>query len=109
MQLEKIIIDTPGYRSEVLVGEKLENVGTLLPVKGIAIITDDNVLRLYGKSFSEFRVYSVTPGEESKKLEVIERLAERLLDEGIDRSGFILAVGGGVVCDIAGFLASIYM
>lgn len=109
MQLEKIIIDTPGYRSEVLVGEKLENAGTLLPVKGIAIITDDNVLRLYGKSFPEFPVYSVTPGEESKKLEVIERLAEQLLDEGIDRSGFILAVGGGVVCDIAGFLASIYM
>lgn len=107
--MEKIIIDTPGYRSEVLVGEKLGNAGTLLPVKGIAIITDDNVLKLYGKSFPEFPVFSVTPGEESKKLEVIERLAERLLEGGIDRSGFILAVGGGVVCDIAGFLASIYM
>jgi 3-dehydroquinate synthase len=34
---------------------------------------------------------------------------DQLLDEGVDRSGFILAIGGGVVCDIAGFLASIYM
>ena len=33
----------------------------------------------------------------------------KLLGAGIDRSGFILAVGGGVVCDMAGFLASIYM
>ena len=36
-------------------------------------------------------------------------MPEKLLDAGIDRSGFILAVGGGVVCDLAGFLASIYM
>jgi 3-dehydroquinate synthase len=42
-------------------------------------------------------------------MEVIESLASKLLEEGIDRSGFILAAGGGVVCDVAGFLASIYM
>ena len=63
----------------------------------------------YGDKFPEVPVFSVTPGEESKKLEVIEHLAEKLLDAGIDRSGFILAIGGGVVCDLAGFLASIYM
>ena len=49
------------------------------------------------------------PGEESKKLKVVEYLAEKLLAAGIDRTGFILAVGGGVVCDLAGFLASVYM
>jgi 3-dehydroquinate synthase len=54
-------------------------------------------------------VFSVTPGEKSKKLSVIEHLAGELLGSGIDRSGFILAIGGGVVCDIAGFLASVYM
>jgi 3-dehydroquinate synthase len=73
------------------------------------IITDDNVKRQYGNRFPEAPVFAVTPGEVSKKLEVIEHLAERLLEEGIDRSGFILAIGGGVVCDLAGFLASIYM
>jgi len=52
---------------------------------------------------------TISPGEGSKKLEVIEHLAEKLLEAGIDRTGFILAVGGGVVCDIAGFLASVYM
>ena len=45
----------------------------------------------------------------TKKLEDIEFLAERLLETGIDRSGFILGIGGGVVSDISGFLASIYM
>jgi len=73
------------------------------------IITDENIQNLYNLRFPGIPVIAVTPGEESKKLEVIESLAEKLLAEGIDRTGFILAVGGGVVCDLAGFLASIYM
>lgn len=93
----------------MLVGGNWEDTGVLLPEKGVAIITDDNVFNIYGGKFPQFPVFSVTPGEESKKLEVVEHLAEQLLETGIDRSGFILAVGGGVVCDIAGFLASIYM
>lgn len=108
--MEKIIIKTPGFRSEILVGEKWnEKVSGLLPDTGTIIITDANVNRLYGRGFPDVPVFSLSPGEGSKKLSVIEYLAERLLEAGIDRSGFILAVGGGVVCDIAGFLASVYM
>jgi 3-dehydroquinate synthase len=107
--LEKIAIHTPGFRSEILVGERWDAVTGLLPEKGVIIITDDNVNRLYGDKFPKIPVFSLSPGEESKKLEVIEYLAEQLLLAGIDRSGFVLAVGGGVVCDIAGFLASVYM
>jgi 3-dehydroquinate synthase len=107
--LEKIEINTPGYKSEIFVGEKWESVLTLIPDKGTVIITDDNVKQLYGSRFPKVPVFSLSPGERSKKLEVIEDMAGKLLDAGIDRTGFILAVGGGVVCDFAGFLASIYM
>ena len=107
--MEKIIINTPGFRSEILVGERWEAVSGLLPENGTIIITDDNVIKLYGSGFPKAPVISVTPGEGTKKLEVIEYLAAQLLAAGIDRTGFVLAIGGGVVCDIAGFLASIYM
>jgi 3-dehydroquinate synthase len=107
--LEKIVINIPGTSSEIFVGRNWESVFELLPESGVVIITDDNVKRIYGHKFPQVPVFSVSPGEESKKLAVIENLAEKLLDQGIDRSGLILAVGGGVVCDIAGFLASIYM
>ena len=75
----------------------------------MAIITDNNIHRIYGAGFPDFPVFQVKAGEISKKMEVVESLAERLIETGIDRSGFILGIGGGVVCDIAGFLASIYM
>jgi 3-dehydroquinate synthase len=107
--LEKIVIKTPASRSEILVGEKWENVTMHLPLDGVVIITDENVKRLYGDRFPMFPVFTIVPGEGSKRLEVIEKLAGKLLDTGIDRSGFVLAIGGGVVCDLAGFLASIYM
>jgi 3-dehydroquinate synthase len=107
--LEKIIINTLGFRSEILVGERWEAVSALLPEKGTVIITDENVSQLYGSRFPQVPVFSLAPGEGSKKLEVIEYLAGQLIEAGIDRTGFVLAVGGGVVCDVAGFLASIYM
>jgi 3-dehydroquinate synthase len=107
--LEKIFINTPLTKSEILVGQPWETVGELMPESGVVIITDDNILRFYGDKFPDAPVFSVTPGEGSKKLDVIEDLAGKLLDSGIDRSGFVLAVGGGVVCDLAGFLASVYM
>lgn len=107
--MEKITINTSCCRSEILVGVKWETAFGMLPEKGAVIITDDNVNRLYGSKFPDIPVFSINPGETSKNLEVIGFLASKLLKEGIDRSGFILAAGGGVVSDVAGFLASIYM
>ena len=107
--MEKIVINTPGSRSEIMIGAGWELVTDFLPDKGVVIVTDDNIRRIYGDRFPDIPVFSVLPGEESKKLTVIEQLSERLLNAGIDRNGFILAVGGGVVSDLAGFLASVYL
>jgi 3-dehydroquinate synthase len=107
--LERIVITASGTISEIFVGKPWETVAEMLPESGVVIITDENVFNIYGNRFPAFPVSKIIPGEESKRLKIIENLAEQLLEKGIDRSGFILAVGGGVVCDIAGFLASVYM
>ncbi|MFQ6131863.1 MAG: 3-dehydroquinate synthase [Armatimonadota bacterium] len=51
----------------------------------------------------------VPPGERSKTLGQTRKLYDRLLEAGIDRSGFVAALGGGVVGDLAGFAAATYM
>jgi len=107
--LDKIIVKTEGSVSEILIGIKWESVRERIPSSGTVVITDNNVHRIYRDRFPDIPVFQVKPGESSKKLEVIENLAERLMESGIDRSGFLLGIGGGVVCDITGFLASIYM
>lgn len=95
--------------SGIMVGARWEAVVKLLPENSVVIITDENVYKIYGKLFPDYPVLKIKPGEESKQLKVVEKLAGKLLDNGLDRSGFILGIGGGVVSDIAGFLASVYM
>lgn len=107
--MEKILLSTPASQSEIFVGLEWESVATMIPANNSVIVTDSNVKRLYGDRFPDIPILIVPPGENSKKLEMVEELAVQLLNEGVDRSGFILAIGGGVVCDLAGFLASVYM
>jgi len=107
--LDRIDIETGDSLSAILVGANWEAVTKLLPDSNVIILTDDNLQRLYGRRFPGFPVISVTPGEGSKQLRVAEKICKQMLDAGIDRDGYLLAIGGGVVCDLAGFIASVYM
>ncbi|MBE0676598.1 MAG: 3-dehydroquinate synthase [Bacteroidales bacterium] len=108
--IETIEINVNEGSSSIIFDSAWGRVSSLLPEDAdIVIITDDNVRRIYGSSFPDYPVLSVAPGEESKSLAIVGKLIEDLLQLGIDREGFILAIGGGVVCDLAGFLASVYM
>lgn len=107
--MKRIILETPGSVSAILIGARWEAVIKLLPVSNVVIITDQNISRIYGSKFPGFPVLKIKPGEQSKTLNVVEKLCNDMLRLGIDRSGFILGIGGGVVCDITGFTASVYL
>lgn len=82
-----------------------------------AVITDANVARLYGMRIRAalsrpglgVHVFAIPPGERSKTLSTVESLAQKLVAAGIERTDIIVALGGGVVGDLAGFLAATYM
>ena len=107
--MEKIIIDTGDSLSGIVVGGRWQAVVKMLPESGVVIITDDNVYDKYGIDFPAFPVIKIRPGEGSKTLSTVGRIIDELLKIGADRSCFILGIGGGVVCDLAGFVASIYL
>lgn len=107
--MEKIVIQGRFSNSAILVGESLDNLTRYIPTNGVYIITDGNVNAIYRARFPECPTFVVEPGEASKHIEVIVKIYRWLLDSGADRSSFIVAIGGGVVCDIAGFVASTFM
>ena len=107
--MQRILIDGSSGSSQILVGERLENLPRYLPRAKTVIITDTHVNDLYGHLFPANDVIAIGCGEEIKTLDTVRRLYERLIDLEVDRSGFIVGVGGGVVCDIAGFVAATYM
>lgn len=98
-------------------GELGALVRRLLPASRALIVTDDNVAALYGeRAAAALRSAGLTaelavipPGEESKSLAVAETLYSRAIAAGLDRKSPIIAVGGGVVGDLAGFVAATYM
>jgi 3-dehydroquinate synthase len=107
--MKEILINGRTGESRVIIGETLDNVGKYMPSSNVFIITDMNVKEFHGASFPKFPIYCIEPGENSKNLETAGEIYHWLLDMGADRSSFILGIGGGVVCDLAGFVASTYM
>lgn len=107
--METILIEGQNGNSTVIVDERIEEVAKYLPKKKLFIITDKNIEKHYAKVFPEAPFFSINPGEPSKQLGYIESIYRWLLENNADRSSFILGIGGGVVCDIAGFVASTYM
>jgi len=95
--------------STILVGESMENLGRYLPAGRTVVITDGNVRQLYQDRFPQAPVLSIGSGEDFKTLETAKDLYETMVSLEVDRSTFILGIGGGIVCDVAGFVASTFL
>ena len=95
--------------SSILIGETIANVGNYLPSTGVYVLTDKKVEHLYGHHFAAYPSFTIGQGEEHKTLQTVETIYRWLLENNADRSSFILAVGGGLVCDVAGYVASTFM
>ncbi len=109
---EILPIRYPNGRYQVVVGsDLLPAVRELASIRGpLAIITDSNVGSLHAERCGAVRCVTTIPaGEEFKTLATVQQIYDELLTCGIDRQGTILALGGGVVGDMAGFVAATYM
>lgn len=109
---KRIAIEHPSDSYEFIVGGGLlPFVRQLARVEGmLVIITDENVGELYAPSCGDVdHVITIPVGKQFKTLETVESIYNQLLDIKFDRSGTIVALGGSVVGDIAGFVAATYM
>jgi 3-dehydroquinate synthase len=107
--MNSITIHTNTRDSKILIGEKFANLKQYLPPGKTIIITDDNIIRLYGNVLPTFPVITIGQGEQHKTMETLNSIFDQLINLEADRSTFILGIGGGIVCDVTGFAASIYM
>ncbi len=106
--MEKIQI-TIKNNSKVIIGEHITNVDKYINHEKTIIITDKNISKYYSKKLPKYPIITIETGEKIKTLLTISTIVEKLIALQADRSTFLLGVGGGIVCDITGFVASIYM
>lgn len=77
--------------------------------KASVIITDENVFNNHQKRFKGWNTIILKPGEQFKIQETVDAVIDQLIEMEADRKTTLVGVGGGVVTDIAGYVASIYM
>ncbi|MGE5101570.1 MAG: 3-dehydroquinate synthase [Deltaproteobacteria bacterium] len=111
-------IDLPTYRVSVgagIISNVREIVERTAPAHRYAIITDDNVGSRYAPAVAShlgaarISVLTIPAGEEQKTRETWSRLTDEMLAAGFGRDTTIIALGGGVVGDLAGFVAATFM
>jgi 3-dehydroquinate synthase len=119
--MTSIIVQAGTQNYEALVGSNLlEQTGALLSPRlsgrACAIVSDNNVAGHFAQTLIQsltsagFKptLITIPPGENSKSLGQAEAICDRMSEVGLDRSSFLVALGGGMVGDLAGFAAAIY-
>lgn len=96
-------------RSRVVVGDVAEWLPKLLPDKRIVVVSDANIDRHYHSLLERFDHVLIGQGETNKTLITADTIYKRFIELGVDRSSFVLGIGGGIVTDVAGFVAATYM
>lgn len=80
----------------------------LAPAENSFIITDENLMLHYQDLFKPWKVITIPAGEASKSLAVLDDIIRQLIALDAGREATIIGIGGGVITDIAGFVAGIY-
>ncbi len=108
-------VTTPQHRYQAVVEHGvLARTGGHVPERAgkVFVLTTEDVWRLHGVRLRTGRDHEVLffpGGEERKRLAEVEALAEQMVARGGDRSSLVIAFGGGIVNDVGGFLAAIFM
>ena len=119
--MQTIRVETPSAKYDVIAGSglvatlapRIERIAGRLP-RRVFVLTSPPIWALWGEtfqaSFAEPPVaLFLAPGEEHKTLKSVERLLRQMASAGGDRGSLLIAFGGGIVGDVGGFLAAIYM
>ena len=73
------------------------------------LVTDENVYSAHEKRFKDWSTIILQPGEEYKVQETVNTIIQQLIEIEADRKFTLVGVGGGVITDLTGYAASVYM
>jgi len=77
--------------------------------KATVLITDENIFNAHTKKFKGWNTIVLKPGEEFKVQSTVDSVIDQLIDFEADRKTTLVGIGGGVITDITGYAASVYM
>ena len=113
--MKTIELKTPSMTGEIYIGRGVIETQLPLLTAGVQcfVVTDSNVYSLYAdwfqRYFSRAEIFVLPAGEESKNFQSLQSILEKMAGAGVRRNARLFAVGGGVIGDIGGLAAALYM
>lgn len=89
--------------------EKVSFLKKIVDPKKTIIITDENIFKYHSKKFKEWKLIILKPGETYKIQATVDSIIKKMIEMNADRKTTLIGVGGGVVTDITGYAASVYL
>jgi len=87
----------------------LSMLSQLAPQEKIIIITDENIYHQHVEKFSGYPIIKFPGGEQNKNQQTVDRIIEELIGMEANKDAFLIGVGGGVVTDVTGYVAAVYL
>ena len=115
MDIREITLKTPSMTGKIVVGEGVleARLPALLAGRKNFVLTDSNVHALYAPLFERYfkdaATFVLPAGEENKNFQSLYAILESMTKAGLHRTSRLFAVGGGVIGDIGGLAAALYM
>lgn len=114
--MEKVFVNLGENSYDIVIGDILENIGKYIKnYSKILVLSNDTVGKIYGdrvvKALEGRNVfyYEIKDGEEYKTIETAMEVYDKLIGWEFTRDSLIISLGGGVVCDLTGYIAATYM
>ena len=98
-----------GKEVRYYLGGTLSDLESRYPKAECILITDDTIHRLHQQQLQGYKTIVIPSGEEHKNQKTVDGIISQLIELEANRKTFLIGIGGGVVTDITGYVASIYM
>lgn len=107
--MQKKTIRFTGSTVDCFFDASFRDLKTLAPPAQTVLLTDENIFGLHPQKFRGWNTIVLKPGEKYKVQATVDSVVGRLIDMGADRTTTLVGVGGGVVTDLAGYVASVFL
>ena len=107
--MKKIKVKYSTSVTEIYLDADFPQLKKMVDSKSTVLITDENVYKAHRQRFKGWNVIVLKPGEEYKIQSTADAIIDQLIKLEVDRKSSLVGVGGGVITDITGYVASVYM
>lgn len=107
--MKKVSLKIGQHSTQYIFDASFQLLGNLVDFSNTVFITDDNIFAKHKSKFKGHNVIVLKPGEEFKVQATVDAIIGQLIEMGADRKTWLVGVGGGVITDITGYVAAIYM